>query len=101
MYLLNSRRAQSGPAPWPRYKVMSQAQASQGASDDDDPVVFRIPVRRVASEAARDASVCLLQYPLRPRWRPYDMSRLKTVCLPFEPHARESVCGDGPVPAAG
>ena len=43
-------------------------------AEDDDEIVARIPV--VLGPVREGASSCLLQYPLRPRWRPYDFAQL-------------------------
>lgn len=46
-----------------------------GADDDDDDIVLRIPVQlRPADDRM---PLCLFQYPLRPRWRPYHLDELK------------------------
>ena len=44
------------------------------AADSDDDIVMRIPVHLQPS--GDDTKLCLFQYPLRPRWRPYQLSDL-------------------------
>lgn len=46
------------------------------APPDEDEEVLRIPIF-LRPEDAREP-VCLFQYPLRPRWRPYNLDELKT-----------------------
>ena len=49
------------------------------ATTPDDPgeVALRIPVYLQPSDAAA-RNVCLFQYPLRPRWRPYNLDELRS-----------------------
>lgn len=44
--------------------------------DDDDEVVLRLPV--YLREPDPEEPVCLFQYPLRPRWRPYNLAELRS-----------------------
>jgi DNA-directed RNA polymerase-3 subunit RPC5 len=46
------------------------------AEEDDDPVVLRVPVYLKSEDPERP--VCLFQYPLRPRWRPYNLDELRS-----------------------
>lgn len=43
--------------------------------EQEDEVVMRIPVM-IGPMRERAGSICLVQYPLRPRWRPYELDRL-------------------------
>jgi hypothetical protein len=53
------------------------ADAANGGDDDgDDDVVLRIPVFLRPSDPR--APVCLFQYPLRPRWRPYHLDEVES-----------------------
>ena len=49
----------------------------EASEDGDDEVeVMRVPVCLRPSDAAR--AVCVFQYPLRPRWRPYNLNELQS-----------------------
>ena len=54
----------------------SAAHACSDEDEDDDPVVLRIPV--YVKPSVPQHPVCLFQYPLRPRWRPYNLDELQT-----------------------
>lgn len=45
-------------------------------NDDNDPVIKEIPV--ILSQELT-SQLCLLQYPLRPPWRPYEPQNLQEV----------------------
>jgi len=51
----------------------SSAAASQ--AEDEDEIILRMPVYLRPSDA--QTKVCLFQYPLRPRWRPYNLEEVK------------------------
>lgn len=53
---------------------MADTKATKGETDAE---VLRIPVYLNPTDATARA-VCLFQYPLRPRWRPYDLDQLRT-----------------------
>lgn len=55
-------------------KSLSPALAGSKMDDEDD-IVLRLPV--YLRPADDDTKVCLFQYPLRPRWRPYNLDDLK------------------------
>ena len=53
------------------------ASDADGCSEDgEDDIVLRIPVFLRPSDAR--APVCLFQYPLRPRWRPYHLDEVES-----------------------
>ena len=45
-------------------------------AEEDDPVVLRVPV--YVRPSTQQRPVCLFQYPLRPRWRPYNIQELQS-----------------------
>lgn len=51
--------------------------------EEDDPIVLRVPV--YVRPAEPQAPLCLFQYPLRPRWRPYNLDDLRSArCRPSQ-----------------
>ena len=55
---------------------MAAAAPSASEAGGEDEVVMRLPVTLGNSDAR---SLCLFQYPLRPRWRPYDLNKTREV----------------------
>ena len=43
--------------------------------NDDDPIVMRVPVHVRPSDPQRP--LCVFQYPMRPRWRPYNLDGIR------------------------
>ena len=59
--------------------------------DDEDEIVLRLPV--YLRPAEDDTKVCLFQYPLRPRWRPYNLDDLKAARVRPEQRCVELTLG--------
>mmetsp|Transcript_7584 Transcript_7584/g.23623 ORF Transcript_7584/g.23623 Transcript_7584/m.23623 type:complete len:245 (-) Transcript_7584:158-892(-) len=55
---------------------------------EEDEVVMRIPMM-LGPMRERGGSTCLLQYPLRPRWRPYEMDKLTNAQIRPKQHQME------------
>ena len=53
------------------------ASAPSSVMEDDDVEVTRIPVF-LRPSAPAERAVCIFQYPLRPRWRPYNLNQLQS-----------------------
>jgi len=58
------------------------------AEEEEDDIVMRIPVL-LGPMRDRVGSTCLLQYPLRPRWRPYELDKLSCASIRAKQHQLE------------